>query len=112
MKSGNKPLQEILGGKYQYVVPLFQRYYQWGDEQWMRLWEDLEPLFANEKKSHFMGFIVLVPESAEPGMTRHAIAPWICLRSRRNSKGSAGLPTSWGRSRWKQPANLSCPLPC
>lgn len=34
-------LQELLGGSYQYTVPLYQRTYSWGRPQWQRLWEDV-----------------------------------------------------------------------
>ena len=27
-------LQELLGGSYQYTVPLYQRTYSWGRPQW------------------------------------------------------------------------------
>ena len=39
-------LQELLGGSYQYTVPLYQRTYSWGRPQWQRLWEDVLTIAA------------------------------------------------------------------
>lgn len=69
MKAGERTLQQLLHSGDQYVIPVFQRYYTWGVDDWGRLWEDLEPLFddATEKRRHFMGSIVCVGEQHQPG---------------------------------------------
>jgi len=52
-------LQELLGGSYQYTVPLYQRTYSWGRPQWQRLWEDVVDVADrrrhNLSATHFIG---------------------------------------------------------
>ena len=68
MKSNNLTLGEILAYPSQYVIPVFQRYYRWDQPQWEKLWGDLAGLREPGKTGrHFMGFLVLVPESVGPG---------------------------------------------
>ena len=56
-------LQELLGGSYQYTVPLYQRTYSWGRPQWQRLWEDVVDVADhrrdNPSATHFIGSLVL-----------------------------------------------------
>ena len=56
-------LQELLGGSYQYTVPLYQRPYSWGRPQWQRLWEDVVDVADhrrdNPSATHFIGSLVL-----------------------------------------------------
>lgn len=56
-------LQELLGGSYQYTVPLYQRTYSWGRAQWQRLWEDVVEVADrrrdNPGATHFIGSLVL-----------------------------------------------------
>jgi hypothetical protein len=68
VKSNNQTLGTILYSQSQYVVPVFQRYYRWHEPQWAKLWDNLVGLLQPEKTGrHFMGFLVLVPEIAQPG---------------------------------------------
>lgn len=46
-----------------YRVPLFQRQYSWGKEEWEDLWEDLWELHGGPDRVHFMGAVVLQAES-------------------------------------------------
>lgn len=57
--------QEVLEGTKQYIVPLYQRPYQWGKKQLQDLWDDLVEL-ADDRRvgartSHFIGSLVLAP---------------------------------------------------
>ena len=62
MKAGEVVLQDLLNGKLQYRVPLFQRTYSWGQDQWGRLWEDISEIYAMTNPSkHFIGSIVTQP---------------------------------------------------
>lgn len=68
MKSNNLTLGEVLASPCQYVIPVFQRYYRWDQPQWDTLWKDLADLQAPERTGrHFMGFLVMVPETFMPG---------------------------------------------
>ena len=68
MKSTNLTLGAILNSPNQYVIPVFQRYYRWDQPEWEKLWADLSDLQQPGKTGrHFLGFLVLVPESVMPG---------------------------------------------
>ena len=68
MKSINLTLGQILTSPSQYVIPAFQRYYRWDQPQWDKLWADLTDLQQPGKTGrHFLGFLVLIPESVIPG---------------------------------------------
>jgi len=55
-------LQALLSNAQEaYKVPLYQRPYAWGRDQWEDLFEDLNSLKNNDV--HFLGSIVVVPES-------------------------------------------------
>ncbi len=70
MKATERTLQQILHSAEQYVIPVFQRYYSWGKKDWEQLWEDLLLLQETdeEKRRHFLGSIVCVPEKHMPGV--------------------------------------------
>lgn len=62
MKASETNLQEIIEGTKQYIIPMFQRTYSWGDKQWKQLWEDIIDLIEdNQSFSHFIGSIVSIP---------------------------------------------------
>jgi len=72
-------LQRILEGEKQYLVPLYQRPYQWGKAQWSVLWQDIVQLAEDIKEdstsNHFIGSLVLAPYSGNVagGLTRHLV---------------------------------------
>lgn len=68
MKAGEVVFQKLLDGKIQYVVPLYQRTYNWEEDQWEQLWDDLLEIYSLEvPRNHFIGSIVTqaVPDSPE-----------------------------------------------
>jgi hypothetical protein len=70
LQAAERTLQEILYSPAQYVIPVFQRYYVWGPANWEQLWGDLRALleYPEEKRRHFLGSIVCVPEQHQPGV--------------------------------------------
>ncbi|MGE6897077.1 DUF262 domain-containing protein [Priestia flexa] len=65
MKASETNLQEIIEGTKQYIIPMFQRTYSWGDKQWKQLWEDITDLIEDTQSiSHFIGSIVSIPINA------------------------------------------------
>lgn len=75
MKAGEVVFQKLLDGKIQYVVPLYQRTYNWESDQWEQLWDDLLELYALPSSgNHFIGSIVTqqVPDSPE-SVTRYTL---------------------------------------
>lgn len=63
MNADTATLSELLAKPYQYVIPIFQRYYSWEESDWKQLWSDLNDLWLNEDEEdvqpHFMGSLVL-----------------------------------------------------
>lgn len=61
-------LQDVLEGTKQYLVPLYQRPYQWGKDQLSQLWEDIVELTDDRRDgtrdTHFIGSLVLAPPPA------------------------------------------------
>ncbi|MGC5629770.1 GmrSD restriction endonuclease domain-containing protein [Georgenia sp. Z1344] len=61
-------LQSIFEGKKQYVVPLFQRRYEWGPRQLTKLWSDIVELEETRRTdpaaTHFIGSLVLATSPA------------------------------------------------
>ncbi len=55
--------QDLVGNGKTYLVPLYQRDYSWTEEQWEDLWADLAELRPNAKKQHYMGAVVVKPET-------------------------------------------------
>lgn len=68
MKATNLNLQGVLNSANQYVIPVFQRFYSWGESDWKRLWEDIIEIQGPDHPthSHFMGSLVFVPEKLYP----------------------------------------------
>ncbi|MBT9313356.1 DUF262 domain-containing protein [Leptothoe kymatousa] len=50
---------ELIGNGKTYQVPIFQRDYSWGPENWEDLWQDIVSLYEGKSTSHYMGAIVL-----------------------------------------------------
>jgi len=75
MKASETKLQKILEGTQQYVIPLFQRPYSWGKQEWEVLWEDLTELTEQETiRPHFMGSIVRMQTvSAPQGVSKYLL---------------------------------------
>lgn len=62
MKAGEVSFQQLLNGKIQYRVPLFQRTYNWNEKQWEELWDDILEIYMPDKpRNHFIGAIVTLP---------------------------------------------------
>lgn len=62
MKADNISLLEFIGAsKRTFYIPVYQRNYDWKEEQCETLFRDIEEIAnSNQRKSHFMGTIVYV----------------------------------------------------
>lgn len=61
MKAVNRLFNEIIDGKKQFVIPVFQRDFSWTLEQFQQLWRDVERASNKRAKGdHFLGSIVYV----------------------------------------------------
>jgi uncharacterized protein with ParB-like and HNH nuclease domain/predicted transport protein len=56
----------VLEGSKQYVIPVYQRIYSWGQSQCDRLWADIVQMHKRQKSGHFIGTIVNVAERMAP----------------------------------------------
>ncbi|GAA5042062.1 GmrSD restriction endonuclease domain-containing protein [Nocardia callitridis] len=72
-------LQKILEGTSQYLVPLYQRPYQWGSDNLEELWRDVTQLAEDRAEdvetTHFIGSVVLAPVhgSVAGSITRYLV---------------------------------------
>ncbi|GCD11090.1 DUF262 domain-containing protein [Clostridium tagluense] len=75
MNAQETKLQFLLEGTKQYVIPLFQREYSWGQSQWKTLFNDLLELYNEPNpKDHFMGSIVTMPVFSRPeGVAKYSV---------------------------------------
>ena len=60
MQAVDRQFSQIISvGSKQFIVPVFQRDYRWGEDQWNRLWKDaLIAGSSTEASDHFLGSIV------------------------------------------------------
>lgn len=59
MKAGEVKLNALLVSNSQYQVPLFQRTYNWGKDEWDQIWEDIGDIYMMpDRRSHFIGAVV------------------------------------------------------
>ena len=59
MRGEAKPLVKMMtGADTRFVIPVYQRNYDWKQEQCKRLFDDLEEVVRDDRPSHFFGSIV------------------------------------------------------
>ncbi|WP_299809815.1 DUF262 domain-containing protein [uncultured Roseibium sp.] len=66
MDADDHPVEVVLKEARRFMVPLYQRKYQWGDERLLPFWEDVsakaaEVLVGESKFEHYMGALILAP---------------------------------------------------
>lgn len=66
---------QYFDGTKQNVIPLFQRAYTWGRDNWQTLWDDILGQYHSDSAStHFMGAIVSMPARTVPvGISKHLV---------------------------------------
>lgn len=56
----NSTLRQLLGNGLRYRVPMFQRDYSWGPDEWDDLWQDIVAVVEEgAEPAHYMGYLVL-----------------------------------------------------
>ena len=59
----NLTYRRVIGNGLTYRVPMFQRDYSWGEEQWDDLWQDIIAVISSpDSSSHYLGYLVLQTE--------------------------------------------------
>ena len=66
MQVDDHTIQDILGDGRRFMVPIYQRKYEWDDSDLLRFWEDVEAkameiLEGESKFRHYMGALILAP---------------------------------------------------
>ena len=66
MQTDDFPIETILAESRRFMVPLYQRKYQWGDERLNPFWDDVEAkatevLEGISRFQHYMGALILSP---------------------------------------------------
>lgn len=76
MQADDYPVETVLAEGRRFMVPLYQRKYQWGDERLVPFWEDVEAkasevLDGSNKFQHYLGALILSPlaETTQIGVT-------------------------------------------
>jgi len=66
MKTDTPKVHQLFSQERRYAIPLFQRPYVWGQDQWEALWEDIREMAESTRdpahhtqNTHFLGAIVL-----------------------------------------------------
>ena len=58
--TANSTFRQLMGNGLSYRVPMFQRDYSWGPDEWDDLWQDIVALFDEDPEpAHYMGYLVL-----------------------------------------------------
>lgn len=60
MEANKRRFSELVGGSVQFVIPAFQRDYNWEEEQCQQLWDDIERVGRKRNGDHFFGPIVYI----------------------------------------------------
>lgn len=58
---------DVVAGDNIINIPLFQRAYKWTEKNLVQFWDDLDSIIDESAKSHFLGVLVLVPQSRRVG---------------------------------------------
>ena len=60
MEANKRKFAELVGGSVQFVIPVFQRDYNWAEEQCEQLWDDIERVGRRREGDHFFGPVVYI----------------------------------------------------
>ena len=76
MHAQDRTFREIIGNSIQFIVPVFQRDYKWGREQWQRLWDDINRVGSGKiNAGHFLGSLVQI----DTGKTTPSLSSWLVI---------------------------------
>ena len=60
MEANKRKYAELVGGSVQFIIPVFQRDYNWVEEQCEQLWDDIERIGQRGQGAHFFGPVVYI----------------------------------------------------
>ena len=67
-----KLVQYMEGSSKRFIIPVYQRNYDWKIENCKQLFDDLERVIRMDRKSHFFGSIVAAQDD-DGGLSEHLI---------------------------------------
>lgn len=75
MKAFDSTIADIVSGQKQYVIPVFQRYYEWEEERWKTFWNDLSALVYeyDNNMTHFIGPMVFFSNVTPTTVPKHLV---------------------------------------
>ena len=98
MKAIDRPLQKIINGITQFVIPVFQRDYSWTEAECDQLWKDVTEIARDtSERGHFLGSVVYI----STGDTSAGFTRWLLI------DGQQRVTTL--RTRANTLLNISCP---
>lgn len=68
-------IADVFSGQRQYVIPVFQRNYEWGPRNWETLWHDLVTVLEEEDSdfSHFIGPMVVISQASPIDVPKYLV---------------------------------------
>ena len=60
MEANKRKYGELVGGSVQFMIPVFQRDYNWTEEQCEQLWDDIGRIGRKDEGDHFFGPVVYI----------------------------------------------------
>lgn len=74
MDTHDRKVIDVLSDQKRFIVPFYQRHYKWDEKLWSSFWEDVrvkaeEALNQRPKFDHYMGALILSPESYSVAVT-------------------------------------------
>ena len=76
MEANKRRYTELVGGSVQFVIPVFQRDYKWGQEHCQQLWDDIQRVAeGTDGAEHFFGPVVYVSTKGQSA----AFTKWLLI---------------------------------
>ena len=75
MDANKRRYSELVGGSIQFVIPVFQRDYNWEEEQCHQLWDDIERIGRKGEGDHFFGPVVYIATTGQSA----AFTRWLLI---------------------------------
>ena len=75
MEANKRRYSELVGGSVQFVIPVFQRDYNWEEEQCQQLWNDIERIGRRGEGDHFFGPVVYIATTGQSA----AFTRWLLI---------------------------------
>ena len=73
--SETKLIKYMEGADKRFVIPVYQRNYDWKIENCKQLYDDLVKVIRNKRKNHFFGSMIIPAPSEPPVRTLRATIP-------------------------------------